>query len=112
VRQEAFEIADYARLVGGGEMSVNARILTVLHAELTAGCGWDYHDRALPMVGRWERSGVGQRTADVGDVRRAGQAGVAGEWQVAEMAAAHEDGYAKNRQFPLLEDKRPTGRCM
>src|SRR6266496_164374 len=30
----------------------------VLHADLTAGSArWGYSDRALPVVGRWERSG-------------------------------------------------------
>jgi hypothetical protein len=51
-----------------------------------------YRDRVLPAAGRSERSGVDQRTGDAGDVWHAGQADVAGDWQVAEMAAAHERG--------------------
>jgi len=43
---------------------------------------------------------VEQRTADVGDVQHADRAGVAGDWQVAEVAAAREHGYPKNHQSP------------
>ena len=57
--------------------------------------------RCRPTTRTLGEAGVDQRTADVGDVQHADQAGVGGDWQVAEMAAAHEHGYPKNRQSLL-----------
>src|SRR6516162_380346 len=40
--------------------------------------------------------GVDKRTADVADIQHAHQAGVADDWQVAEVAAAHERGRVRD----------------
>src|SRR5690242_12606194 len=48
---------------------------------------------------RWWAAGRGRvdkRTADVGDVQHADQAGVAGDWEVAQVAAAHERGCVRD----------------
>jgi len=54
-------------------------------------------DRVPLGIVRWlgsfpfERGKVDQRAANIGDVDHADEAGVAGDWQVPEMAAGHDD---------------------
>ena len=54
----------------------------VLHADLTTAVPLGLSRLGVAGGGPLGEVGIDQRTADVGDVQHAGQAGVAGDWQV------------------------------